>query len=345
MRKTVLVLLTVLLVASACASNDGDGDGAEPSTTPAGETPATEPSGLDPAATDEDQPAPLPLPVIRPAYDPAGDEPSTTPAGETPATEPSDPDPAATDADRPVYDPAGDPVDYLHGLAVWMLESEDGIGPADPDELTAASRQDSECYASAFVSVLDPGRLAGVAAELASQDLQDGFPLDVVTDAERDRLYILAGPCLDTVWHDVAEVLSVAVDLVEYDEEQQASLAAGFEECFETLFTDDNLGPWMLEVALFDSPTAEQEFATVMIRDCGESVLAPLLTEEFVSEGLERPAAECVASRMAELMADTPDIFFDLDPDVYDSEAEAAILAEMFTVMVECDAVEDLLLQ
>ena len=104
MRKTVLVLLAVLMAASACASND---DGDEPSAKPAVETTATEPPDSDPApdpaASGEDPAALLPVVV------------------------------------RPVYDPAGDAAVYLHGLAVWVLETEDGIAPTDPDELTSMS--------------------------------------------------------------------------------------------------------------------------------------------------------------------------------------------------------------
>ena len=313
MRKTVLVLLTVLVLASACASNDAD-EPDEPSATPTVETPATEPSDADPAATVEEQA------VLRPVF-------------------------------RPAYDPAGDAAVYLHGLAVWVLETEDGIAPTDPDELTAASRQPSICYASAFVSVLDPNRLPGAAGVLAVQGLLNGFPLDVVTDAERDRLYILAAPCLDAAWQ--AELASsVPQDFlgadIEFTEDQQASLTAGFEECLETLIADDNSKEWMLEVALFDSPAAEQQLTTALLSACSESFLAPMLTEQFVSEGFERDTAECVASLFADLIAAKPDVFIalaDAGPVEQDPEVAAAMMAEMFTIMTECDVVEDLFLQ
>ena len=111
MRKTVLVLLSFLLVVPACG---GDGDTA-PEDAPAGEEPTTEPSGVEPATTVAD-PA-VPLPVVL----------------------------------RPVYVPDGDDGAYLHELAFWVLE-------ADDPGTTTAQQQASECYESAFVSVLDPAR-------------------------------------------------------------------------------------------------------------------------------------------------------------------------------------------
>ena len=307
MRRAVLVLLTVLMLASACAGNDAAN---EPSATPVDDTTATEPT-----ATGDDPAALLPV-VVRPAYDPAGD--------------------AAV---------------YLHGLAVWVLETEDGGWVGDPDELTAASRQASICYASAFVSVLDPNRLTEAAGVLAVQGLLSGFPLDVVTDAERDRLYILAAPCLNAAWqYEIAS--SAPQDFldadIEFTEEQKASLTAGFEECLETLIADVNSRAWLLETALFDSPAAEQQLMAALLNVCSESFLTPMLTEQFVAEGYARDIAECVGPLTVELLADTPAQFTALPatgPDVYDPEEAAAITAVLLAIQSECDGVEDLFLQ
>ena len=305
MRKAVLVLLAVLMLASACAGND---DANEPSVTPVDDTTATEPT-----ATGDDPAALLPV-VVRPAYDPAGG--------------------AAV---------------YLHGLAVWVLETEDGIAPTDPDELTAASRQASICYASAFVSVLDPNRLTEAAGVLAVQGLLSGFPLDIVTDAERDRLYILAAPCLDAAWqYEITSATPQDFLDIEFTEEQKASFTAGFEKCLETLTADVNSREWLLEVALFDSPAAEQQLTAALLNVCSESFLTPMLTEQFVSEGYARDIAECVAPLMIELMADTPEVFDALaasGPDVYDPEPAAALQNKVFAILSECGAAEGLFLQ
>ena len=101
-------------------------------------------------------------------------------------------------------------------------------------------------------------------------------------------------------------------------------------------------------MALFDSPAADQQLTASLLSACSESFLAPILTELFVSEGLERDIAECVAPLVAELMADASDVFAALDtPGGVDQDPElaATMMAEMFTIMSECGAVEDLFLQ
>ena len=117
MRRTVLALLAVLMAASACTNDASDIDVG----TPVDEPTVTETPDTGPAAPRDGLPAVLPA------------------------------------VGRPAYDPAGAAAVYLHGLAVWVLETDDGVAPSDPDDLTVAARQPSECYASTFVSVLGPG--------------------------------------------------------------------------------------------------------------------------------------------------------------------------------------------
>ena len=300
MRKTFLVLLAFLMLASACS-----GDASDESST-----------------TDTDNST-------------AADTATTAPSVDTPAT--VDDPVVLLPVFRPAYDPAGDPAVYLHGLAVWVLETEDGFtARTDPGDRTAASRRASECYASAFVSVLDPERHAEVAAELSRQGLLNGFPLGVVTDAERERLHILATPCLDAAWQANAASKfpqDFLGDDIEFTEEQNASLTAAAEECLETLTADDNSREWILASALFDSPAAEQQLGVAVLSACSDTVMTPILTEQFMLEGFERGTAECVASRMVELMATAPELF---EAAEHDPEANAAIRAEMSAIMSGC---------
>ena len=307
MRKTFLVLLAVVMLASAC----GGDDGAEPSTTDPDVT-----TGIDATATvpTVDLPAVDDPVVLFPAF-------------------------------RPAYDPAGNHAVYLHGLAVWVLETDDGITPTDPDDLTSASRQASECYASHFVSVLPPQSLAGVTGELAVQGLLDGFPLDIVTAAERDRLYVLAASCLTAGW--IADVASNAPqDFLgkdrDFGEYRHASLVAGFAECLETLTADANTIEWILEDTLFDSPAVEQLLGVALVTVCRDTFMTPILTEQYVLGGYERGTAECAASRVAELLATIPEVF---EAAEQDPEAAAAVAAEMSAIMSGCDVTDTIFLQ
>ena len=311
MRKTVLVLLAVLLMAAACSSNDGDGPSATPDTSPDPETAVAESSDPDPAVSVADLSALVPV------------------------------------AFRPAYDPAGDPAVYLHGLVVWELET----GPDTvPDERTVSARRASECYAGAFVSVLGPERHTDVAGELAMQGLLDGFPLDIVTDAERDRLYIRAAPCLDDAWladlaasEDPQPMLDIPGT---FTEEQQTTLTIAFERCLGTLLAADNSKEWFLELALFDSLVAEQQLGVALWTVCRESYLVPMLIEQLVASGYDRATAECASPPVAALMGDSVAGYADLpvpEHDVYDPEAEAAMMTEMFTIMTECGMPEGFL--
>ena len=305
MRKLFLVLLAVLMAASACA---GDDDSTGAATVPAQPVEPAEPELADPepVATIETQADYLPV------------------------------------GDRPVYDPAGDAADaavYLHALVVWTLET---TGDPAPDELAAASRQASECYASSFVSVLDQGRLTVVAADLSGQDLQYGLPVDVVTVTERDRLFVSAAPCLDQLFDTVAFATpgiddffpgGVAVDAV-----TQESLEAGFAGCLTTIVADDDNSAWLLETALFDSPAAEQKLAAALLSSCS-GFMASALTEGFVSEGYDRDVAECVAPPFVEMLEASPGLVAGIDGDTApDPAVSEAMLTEMFAILADCDA-------
>ena len=311
MRKTVLVLLGFLLLASAC-------------------------SGVDEAAVE--------VPLETAVTEPASDDPAM-PVDDTAAVLP---------VFRPVYDPAADPAVYLHGLVVWVLETDDVDSPA-PDETVeqaAASRRAAACYASQFVAVLGPERHADVAAVLAAQGLLNGVPLDVVTVAERDRLYIQAAPCVDAEFRQfllgsVADDF-LAVDTVS-DEASQAKLAAAFTDCFETLLVDDRPIWWLLELSLFDSPAAEPQFLVALLSACSESFWQPMLAEQYVSVGFERDTAECVAASFVELLVDNPAVFSAIigESDTGGTGPDVAnpMMSEMFTIMSDCDVPDSVFLQ
>ena len=289
MRKTVLVLLSFLLVVSACG---GDGDTA-PEEAPAGEETTTEPSDVDPATTVEDPAVPL-LVVL-----------------------------------RPVYVPGDDDGAYLHELAFWVLE-------ADEPGTTTAQQQASECYASAFVSVLDPARHAGVAGALSGQGLANGLPLDIVTGTERERLYLVATPCLDAAIA-ASTPEDDADDFAHLDDAQLASFHAGLVTCYETLFADETSRMWLLEDLLFDSPVADQQLGVATLNECSDTLVAPMLTEHYVSEGSDRPATECIASMVVTLMVDNPDIVSDSEDAGEAYELPAAMMSELVTAMSDCE--------
>ena len=300
MRKTVLLLLAVMLFGSACSGTDPD------ATLPAQ---PSEPAATDPASAVE--------------YLPVGD--------------------------RPIYDPAADPAGYLHELAVWVLETGDGATLDVSDELAASSRQASECYAAKFVSVQNPSRHAAAAAALAGHGLENGFPLNIVTDAERDRLFSLAAPCLDGPWSSVLasptpleslgvfDAAGIAVDAA-----TQATLESGFSDCLTTITADASNTAWLLETALFDSPDAELQLAAAELNICSE-FMATALTEVFVSQGYDRDVAECIAPPMVELLVASPGLVAGFDEDAApDPAAVEAMMAGMFPILADCDALSGL---
>ncbi len=213
---------------------------------------------------------------------------------------------------------------YFGELIPWILNS--GVESGTPDL--------DSCVAEGFVESFDGPRLDELAALADSADLSAGFGAEFLSEAEMAAFVANTQPCTTMMFdgEDIAGGMLFSGLLGSPPAEPSAEYEQAAGECSRRMAASDSARELILTGVLFDVvDDSELELLRLLLEQCDESLLVPLMAEAMAAEmGLDRETALCATEPVYRSLAQAVAVGEAVE------ESLMALAGEMLAALGDC---------